>query len=303
MALTLSLIVMVARGPEAIIVPFERAPSPYIIIRVPVAGGPCESLIFDTGTTTTVLTPALAARVGLSAGTATSVESLTESKGAIQGEVRGIGFPGIPATGPRMAIATSMKGLSQFGSHVAGLYGHNWLTRTDYLIDYDAQHLVLASAGRLPPPSGGLPVPLTWSGGLPVITAKVDPQPIESFPARFVLDSGADHLTLFGRAADRLKQTDNRGTMSIDSGFGVREVPSAEVRVDVGGRHLRVAAEIRSDERNRGEDGLIPTALFHSVFVSDAVVVFDGRVSGWNERERMPACDHPAGRPGTKRQP
>jgi hypothetical protein len=291
-ALALALLSMVPGGPEAIVVPFERAPSPYIVIRVPVADGPCESLIFDTGTTTTVLEPALAARVGLSAGSATRVESLTGSGAAIQGEVR-MGFEGIPAAGHHVAIAAPIGGLNQFGDRVTGLYGHNWLRGTDYLIDYAAQHLVLASVGRLTSPSGGLRVPLTWSGGLPVITTTVRAERVEPFEVRVVLDSGADHLTLFGRAADRLVRTSNRGTLTIDSGFGVREVPSQTVDVIIAGRNLRVVAELRSDVRDREVDGLISTALFRSVFVSaaDGVVVFNGHVPAWNDRTRVSACD------------
>ena len=37
------------RSVSPIVVPFERAPSPHIVIRVPVTRGPCEALIFDTG--------------------------------------------------------------------------------------------------------------------------------------------------------------------------------------------------------------------------------------------------------------
>jgi hypothetical protein len=263
-----------------IVVPFEPAPSPYIVIRVPVAGGPCEALVFDTGTTTTVLTAVLAARIGLSGGVTTHLESLIGSERAVRGEVRGIGFDGVPAEGPRVAIATATEGLRQFGDGVVGLYGHNWLRGTDYLIDYGAKRIVMGSTGRLPTPTGGLRTPLTWAEGLPVVIATVRAGAVEPFSGRFVLDSGADHLTLFGRAADRLARLPDRGAMVIDSGFGMRSVPSVEVSVDVRGRGGRVTAEIRTDVRDREEDGLVPTSLFHSVFVgsADGVVVLDTRV-------------------------
>src|SRR5262249_36406855 len=147
---------VIRSAPEPVVVPFEPAPSPFIVIRVPVAGGPCESLIFDTGTNTTVLAPSLAARIGLSGGPATTLQSLNGSVRAIKGEVRGIGFDGIPARGPRLAIATNLAGLRGFASALAGIYGHNWLTETDYLIDYGARRIVMGSTGRLPSPSGGV---------------------------------------------------------------------------------------------------------------------------------------------------
>ena len=275
-----------------IVVPFEPAPPPYIVIRVPVSDGPCQALVFDTGTNTTVLAAALAARVGLSRGLGITFESLIGSERAIRGEVRGIGFDGVPAEGPRVAIATNTEGLHQFGDGVVGLYGHNWLRGTDYLIDYGAKRILMGSTGRLPFPTGGVRTPLTWVEGLPAVTATVRAGAVVPFSGRFVLDSGADHLTLFGRAADQFAQIPDRGTLVIDSGFGTRHVPSVEVTVDVRGRSGRVTAEIRTDVRDREEDGLVPTSLFRSVFVgsADGVVVLDPRVSLADYRESATMC-------------
>jgi len=264
------------------VVPFERAPWPYIVIRVPVAGTNSEALIFDTGTTTTVLVPALAARVGLSAGQATDVESLNGSQRGLRGEARGIGFDGVPARGPRIAIATNVARLRGFTRSIAGLYGHNWLTGTDYRIDYDAKQIVMGAPGTLPPSTGGHRTALTWSAGRPAVTVTVRAHTVEPFSARFVLDSGADHVTLFGHAAERMALVADRDrTMFIDSGFGTREVPTAMVNVNVGGRERSAMVELRRDVKDRDEDGLVPTSFFRSVFVStaDSVVVFDARVT------------------------
>src|SRR5262249_45317005 len=285
---------------QPIVVPFEPAPWPYIVIRVPVAGGPCEALIFDTGTNTTVLAPALGARVGRTVGHEVDLESLNGSVRAIEGHVRGIGFDGVPAEGSRVAIAASLRG---FAGSVAGLYGHNWMTGTDYLIDYGVKRIVMGSAGRLPPPPGGHRSPLTWAAGRPAISATVRAHTVQPFSGRFVLDSGADHVTLFGRAADRLALVPDRETTVIDSGFGTREEPSAKISVDVGGRRRHVMAELRSDLRDREEDGLVPTSFFRSVFVStaDRVVVFDARVPPSNGSERATECD-PADRRARNRE-
>ena len=129
-----------------------------------------EALIFDTGTTTTVLVPALAARVGLSAGQATDVESLNGSQRGLRGDTRGIGFDGVPARGPRIAIATNVARLRGFTRSIAGLYGHNWLTGTDYRIDYDSKQIVMGAPGTLPPSTGGHRTALTWSAGRPAVT-------------------------------------------------------------------------------------------------------------------------------------
>ena len=81
--------------------------------------------------------------------------------------------------------------------------------------------------------------------------------------------------------------------MLIDSGFRTREVPTARMRVNVAGRERAVTVELRSDVKNREEDGLVPTSFFHSVFGSTArrAVVFDGRVFLSNGLERNAPCD------------
>jgi len=253
-------------------------------------------LIFDTGTNTTVLAPTVAARAGLSVGQATRVESLNQAAAAIQGEVSGIGFDGAPAVGPKIAVAANVGGLRGFGRSVSGLYGHNWLAGMDYLIDYRAKQIMMGAAGSVPAQTGGSRAALSWAAGRPAVTAMVRAHSVEPFPARLVLDSGADHVTLFGRAAARIAPVgDWTRTMVIDSGFGTREVPTALALLNVDGRERSVPVELRSDVTDRQEDGLVPTSLFRSVFVSsaEAAVIFDGSLPASPRLQRTSAC--PAG--------
>src|SRR5262245_30051650 len=131
LAWTVGLVRAAAGGPQLVVVPFERAPSPYIVIRVPVAGRGCEAMIFATGTNTTVLDPSLAGMARLATGRVTTVESLGGAARAITGEVRGLGFDGIPAKRPTIAAAASLAGFRSIGPSIRGLYGHDWLAGTD----------------------------------------------------------------------------------------------------------------------------------------------------------------------------
>ena len=263
-----------------IAVPFEPAPSPYVVIRVPVAGGPCAALIFDTGTNTTLLAPALAARVGLTAGYATEVESLNRSTRATKGEVRGIGFDGAVPAAPRIAVSANVSALHGVAKSVTGIYGHNWLSGIDYVIDYEAKRIMMGLPA-LPPFAGRDRVPLSWIAERPAVAAVVRAHAVEPYTARFVLDSGADHVSVFGRAAKRLAlAVDSGRTMLIDDGFARAEVPTASISLIVGGIERSVRAEIRSDITDREEDGLLPTSVFRQVLVSasEGVVVFNRRV-------------------------
>jgi len=267
-----------AATPPPVVVPFERAPYPYIVIRVPVAGHGCEAMIFDTGTNTTVLDPSLAARVGLVEGREAAVESFGGRARGIAGEVHGIGFEGIPAQQPRIAVAASLAGLPGIVKSVRGLYGHDWLAGTDYLIDYGKKRIVIGRAGTVRPPAGGRRAVLTWVSNRPAVTATVRARNVAPFTARLVLDSGADAVALFGRAAKAVRPADTGRPMTIDSGFGIREVGASDIRITIDGRERSLIAQVSSDLDDREEDGLLPTSMFRTIFVgtADRVVVFDG---------------------------
>lgn len=277
--------------PPLIVVPFESAPPPYIVIRVPLAAGGCEAMLFDTGTNTTVLMPSLAARVGLSVGREAALESLNGSTRGTKGEARGIGFDDVPPGGSRAAVVAEIPGLRDFGVTLEGLYGHNWMSGTDYLIDYRAKRLVIGRPGSLSSSTEGYRIPFTWSEGRPAVDAVIRAHAVEPFSTRLVLDSGADHVTLFGAASKRMALvSDPNQTMTIDSGFGTREVPTAAVTVNMAGVERLVRVELRSD-LNRAEDGLMPTSFFRSVLVStaDGVVVFNTSLSN-NPRQDRDRC-------------
>jgi hypothetical protein len=248
-------------------------------------------MLFDTGTNTTVLVPSLAERLGLSVGPGAPLESLNGSARAMKGEAHGIGFDDVPDGGLRIAIVAEIPGLRDFGVSLGGLYGHNWMSGTDYLIDYRAKHLVMGRAGTLPSSTEGYRVPFSWLEGRPAIAAIIHAHAVEPFSTRLVLDSGADHLTLFGAASKRMALvSDPNQTMTIDSGFGTREVPTAAVTVNMAGVERLVRVELRSD-LNRAEDGLMPTSFFRSVLVStaDGVVVFNTSLSN-NPRQDRDRC-------------
>ena len=45
------------------LVPFQPAPSPYVVIAVPIKGHGCAAFLFDTGTNLSILAPDLAGRL------------------------------------------------------------------------------------------------------------------------------------------------------------------------------------------------------------------------------------------------
>src|SRR6185503_17850043 len=98
--------------------------------------------------------------------------------------------------------------------------------------------IVIGARGTLAPSEKGHRTALSWTEGLPAVTGEIRASRTEPFSARFVLDSGIDHVTLFGRAAERILAHGDGPSESvlIDSGFATRELPTARIIMYLDGR-------------------------------------------------------------------
>jgi hypothetical protein len=178
--------------------------------------------------------------------------------------VDGVSADGLTATAlPRAAAAA-------LGPGVDGVLGQDFLSRFTFTIDYRRSQIVWHDADYVAPGTRltlvpaqdrwlvELPQPATSSGGPATLR-------------RFVPDSGADTLVLFGeRRAGCLITAWRRGTSALGSLTGERAVRTATVdglRVGEATLDGQVAAIVPSTAAD-DPDGLLPLHLFASVFFS-----------------------------------
>jgi len=257
------------------IVPFQRAPSPYVVIPVPIKGQGCASLLFDTGTNISIVGPDLAARVPAIHERALTVASSTGQTPARASVTTGIGFAQAPVT----MVTADLKALRDLVGNVSGIFGQSLLGSSDYVIDYKTRQLTLAAPGQLAADVAGPRIPLEWSEGRPAINASVRLPGGPVANLRLVLDSGIDRVTLFGSAARRLAAAARAtSTVRVEGALGGTTAVATSVLVTSGGLDRAATATLMVDVTDRQEDGLLPTSLFRSVYVSaaDKLVVLDG---------------------------
>jgi hypothetical protein len=266
-------------SPTVVIVPFQPAPSPYVVVRVPIKGASCAALIFDTGTSVPVLSRQLAASLGLTSGRPVRLTTLTGEAHGVAGPIAGLGFD-IGGAGRHVeAIAVDPAVPPGLAPWARGIHGHSLLSDADYVMDYSARRIVLA------PPSGlfsyirGRRERLEWVDGRPAVTLLIAPASGVPFRARFVVDSGIDRVTLFGRAALRAGGGNGRLVRVVDL-FGSGLFPAVAVSIEAGKRRVETVAVLQAGVTDRTEDGLLPMSLFTSVYVSAAehVVVLGGSI-------------------------
>jgi predicted aspartyl protease len=232
------------------------------------AKGPFRFLL-DTGSTHTAVTDRLATAVDavpvartVMRAAAGSIRCLVVALPAVV--VDGVSADGLTATAlPRAAAAA-------LGPGVDGVLGQDFLSRFAFTIDYRRSRIVWHDADYVAPGTRLALVPAQnrWLVELPQpATAPGIPPTMR----RFVPDSGADTLVLFGeRRAGCLITAWQAGTSALGSLSGERAVRTATVdglRVGEATLDRQIAAVVPSIAPD-DPDGLLPLHLFASVFFS-----------------------------------
>jgi predicted aspartyl protease len=230
--------------------------------------GPFRFLL-DTGSTHTAVTDRLATAVDAVPVARTVMRAAAGSVGCLVVALPTVVVDGVSADG-LTATALPQAAAAALGPGIAGVLGQDFLSRFTFTIDYRRSQIVWHDADYVAPgprltlvPAQDrwlveLPQPATSSGGPATLR-------------RFVPDSGADTLVLFGeRRAGCLITAWRAGTSRLGSLTGERAVRTATVDgLRVGDATLdgQVAAVVPSAAPD-DPDGLLPLHLFASVFFS-----------------------------------
>lgn len=245
--------------------PFLPAGPSDVLVPVTVGGRGPYRFLLDTGSTHTAITAELATAVGAAAVARTTMRA---SGGTVDClvvalpplAIGGEAADGITATALPEAAASVLRGIAD------GILGQDFLARFSYTIDYRARRVVWHDADYVAP---GFVVPLIPAEGRFLVEL---PAPARATaPRRFVPDSGADTLVLFGPALPRELVVEwLPAAASLESLTGSRTVRTAIVAgLQLGPVVLdRVMAAVVVDRAVPGSDdpaGLLPLHLFASV--------------------------------------
>jgi hypothetical protein len=240
--------------------PFEsRRPGEVIVPVMVGARGPFRFLL-DTGSTHTAVTEILASAV---AARPVARTSMSAAGGAVDCLVVALTWVAIGGIGVDGLTATALPATSaaMLGAGLDGILGQDFLSRFSYTIDYRASRIRWHPPGYAAP---GVRLTLVPSQDRWLVEL---PQTGLAPAYRFVPDSGADTLVLYGDGlAARVVREWRYERTALDSLTGSREVRTGIIGgLRIGDATLeRQLAAIVPGER-REPDGLLPLHLFASV--------------------------------------
>lgn len=264
------------------------------VVEIALGGRPTRWLV-DSGATTALIAPALAATLGLSrlppVRVATAGGAQTRERFALP-DLPVLGAPG--AGSPAVAVDLDAV-LGEAGGALDGLLGAPWLRTVATRFDFAGGELRWSATAE--PAANAAVLPLRWDGGLPVASLELGARPAEGF----LFDTGnAGALVVFARRARAL--LDDAGMlpeMTLRELGGSVRVRYARIdRLGAAGwraRDVPAALEAGANARRGAHFDRLAGSLGNALFESGAVTL-DG--PGSRLIVELPGLPEPAPLPG-----
>ncbi len=184
-----------------------------------------------------------------------------------------------PVTESKVELGVrDLSGLREADSKIRGVLGQNVLKNADYLIDNRKRTIEFDSDGLLAAALDGERVntsrietpdnPNYWNTKVPVKLAELSPHNLN-----LILDSGSASVVLFSDSLD-LARLSKRASLPMpmkDDVGNPKNVSGYLAQLNVGGISLNVEARVMAiGFKGLAADGLLPTADFGSVYISNS---------------------------------
>lgn len=270
---------------------YHSLPHSHMGISATVNGsGPYEFMV-DTGAQITVIAPALARELRLEPAGSLHVATVASNVEVPLVTATRIAVGPVSVEPLRMAVEDLGPVQAEY-ANLRGILGNNFLSRFDLLIDNSRKMLCLDDSGRMRKSLRGERVPILSRadsdpglGSAQAILVAVHLPDDGREGSVLRLDSGSNVPLLYAdrdaRARTRPQVSLVRGsTIGKQAQFYYARTPARNVTF---GAHqeMEIAFSVPTGRLNSkpAEDGLLPTALFHRVFISfaDHFVIFDPR--------------------------
>lgn len=228
--------------------------------------GPFEFLL-DTGTETSLIDPALARDLGLSATDHLTLYTPNGEKTLARAFLPKVTLGTVSGNNLEVLVDRS-EAITNLGSKLRGVLGQNFLSQFDLLLDYK-QKLLTLFAGPSPDEAiAGTHIPFHLEHGTPLLIAKGS----NGADLRLLLDSGSSNFWLFTREASGFLNDPAGRSATLQTAAKATPAISGMVRVlSLGDTRLRNVPALLTEKlaQESTVDGLLPTCLFQTVYFNN----------------------------------
>lgn len=252
--------------------PFKLINDYMIVLPVIINGQGPYDFLFDSATTTTVIDPTIAKLLTLpSSNNNTPMITIAGNRNLPWTKLNTFNIGNIELHN-LPAIIADITEIQNASRTIKGVIGANASTQFNYLIEYDAKIFQIESDDEIGAQLSGTLIPITRDSGRNIITLKNSDTQQNSL---LVLDSAILEIILFNKAANTLNlkrkraPTQNIGTTNGNT--SAQEVIVQELRFSNDTLITKRSAYLlpSTASTDRPEHGLLPTRLFHSIYVNN----------------------------------
>jgi len=247
---------------------FRVVRNAFAIVSLKVNGSGPFDFILDTGTDTTIIDPATAARLSLVPLDRMTLTTAVGKQVLARGFLREVGLG--PANAADVEVLVQdLPVIRTLDSRIHGILGQNFLAQFNYVIDYRHRRLLFESENEFRDLSSGARLPLEHAGSMVIQSAL---PALGKTPARLLLDSAASDPILFSQAGEKDRMSWNGSMSLVDARSDSRAVTMIEFgTLTIGDQHLHNIrmAVVPNEDQSRPEDGLLPTSLFSAIYINN----------------------------------
>ena len=239
--------------------------------------GPFD-FVLDTGADTTIVDARLASKLSLASLSHVQQTTLAGTQALTVGTLANL------AAGPAQVenlpvLVQDLTELRKMDSRIEGIAGQDFLSHFNYLIDYRKHSMIIEQGNEIRSSLEGDPVSIEVSSHGMIIASQA--QSIGRANLRFLLDSGANSVVLVPRASREISLPVQESRSDVTSSGHV-ELKVGRIRMLIVGSQLfhdLVVALPDNEPAARIGDGLLPTALFRSLYINnhEGFVMFNPR--------------------------
>ena len=240
-----------------------------IVVPVFINGqGPYDFLL-DTGTTSTVIRPELAATLKLKAVDRLMLTTVNGSQPVPRSYLESVTLGNRSAANVEV-LWQDLSAVRTLDNRISGLLGQNFLSQFNYLLSYRDKRIVFEQNDELRKQMHGTAISVEHNEGMIVVTAQSPRRSDRN--VHLVLDSGSAGLMFFAGVCDRagfqFRQSDAARWVSTDTGN--RGVTSGLLgKIMIGNNTLFDLPAVVLENERRSQDGILPTNLFDRVYFNN----------------------------------